>query len=170
VPLAVLAGIKAEGVAAGIKWPNDIWAGERKLCGMLIDAELSDIGAIAMPGIGVNVNGDPTLIPELREIATSLQRELGRPVQRERLLAGVCNELQRLLSLPQDEVIDLYRRGSVVLGKAVLVTPLKGDPYEATARRIAADGSLVVERADGRVEELNAAEVTLRPVVGASPG
>ena len=95
VPLAVCTAVQAEAPAARIKWPNDIWIGDRKVAGMLIDAELSATGAVALPGIGINVNADPTVVPELRDIATCLARELGRPVQREALLARICNELER---------------------------------------------------------------------------
>lgn len=163
VPLAVLRAIRAEGVDAAIKWPNDIWCGGRKLCGMLIDAEMTGAGAVAFPGIGINVNGDPTLIPELRDIATSVRRELGKPVQREQLLAGICNELERVTALPLAALVEEYRAGSLILGQPVLVTPIAGSPFEATAIGIADDGSLEVERADGTRELLNAAEVTLRP-------
>ena len=170
VPLAVATAVVAEGADAAIKWPNDIWAGDRKLSGMLIDAEFAAAGPLAFPGIGINVNSDPTNIPELRDIATSLRRELGRPVQRETLLARICNELETALSLGPEELASQYRERSMVIGKPVRVTPLKGEPYEAVARGIADDGSLVVERDDGTLEELNAAEVTLRPVAPASRG
>ncbi|MBA4179090.1 MAG: biotin--[acetyl-CoA-carboxylase] ligase [Anaerolinea sp.] len=168
VPLAVVAAVQAEGVDAAIKWPNDIWAGDRKLCGMLIDAELTAAGAIALPGIGINVNGDPARIPELRDIATSLERELGRRVHREALLARICNELEAALLLGPAELARRYRERSLVIGRRVRVTPLAGEPYEALAMSIGNDGSLVVERDDGKLEDLNAAEVTLRPAVPAS--
>lgn len=163
VPLAVLRAVRASGVDVAIKWPNDIWCGSRKLCGMLIDAEMTGAGAVAFPGIGINVNGDPTLIPELRDIATSVRRELGKPVQREQLLAGICNELERVTALPLDALVDEYRAGSLILGQPVLVTPIAGAAFEATATGIAEDGSLEVARVDGTRELLNAAEVTLRP-------
>lgn len=170
VPLAVATAIVAEGADAAIKWPNDIWAGDRKLSGMLIDAEFAAAGPVAFPGIGINVNSDPTRNPELRDIATSLQRELGRPVQREVLLARICNELEAALFLEASELASRYRSRSMVIGRPVRVTPLTGEPYEALARGIADDGSLIVERGDGTLDELNAAEVTLRPVAGASRG
>lgn len=169
VPLAVLAGVRSEGVEAAIKWPNDIWVGDRKLCGMLIDAELTDKGGIAFPGIGINVNGDPTAIPELRDIATSIRRELGRPIRREHLLSAICNELEQLVALPPAEAIARYRKVSLVIGRKVLISPVQGEPFEAVAQSITDDGSLVVERPDGRREELNAAEVSLRPALEASP-
>lgn len=163
-PVAVCKAIAAEGVAAAIKWPNDIWAGERKLCGMLIDAELEPGGAIAMPGIGINVNGDPTLNPELANIATSIRRELGRPVSRELLLARICNELELSLALPSLELADRYREGSMILGRAVLVQPAAAPAYEAIAATIEDDGSLRVTRSDGRSEVVTSADVSLRPV------
>ncbi len=164
VPLAVWRALTAQGVTAAIKWPNDIWVASRKLSGMLIDAELSSsTGGVAMVGIGINVNGDPTSIPELAGIATSIRRELGRPVSREALLSNLCNSLEALLELPPAELVSEYRAASLVLGREVLVTPVSGEPYAATAESIAEDGSLVVIDVEGRRESLNAAEVTLRP-------
>ncbi len=163
VPLAVWQAVTAFDVGAAIKWPNDIWAGGRKLSGMLIDAELSSAGGVAMVGIGINVNGDPTVIPELAEIATSVRRELGRPVSREQLLAAVCNALEALLALPAEVLVTEYRGASLVLGREVVVTPVFGQSYGATAESISEDGSLVVVDAQGLRQSLNAAEVTLRP-------
>jgi BirA family biotin operon repressor/biotin-[acetyl-CoA-carboxylase] ligase len=163
VPLAVCAACAAEGVEARIKWPNDIWVGERKLSGILIDAEVGGAEAIAFPGIGVNVNGDPTLNPELRDIATSLRRELGRPVERERLLARICNELELALGMPEPELIARYRAVSIVLGRRVAVAPAGKTLFEAVAEAIAEDGSLVVRHDDGTAETVRAADVTVRP-------
>ena len=94
VPLAVCRACAVEGVDARIKWPNDIWVGERKLSGMLIDGETGPAGLTAYAGSGINVNADPTADPALRDSATSLARELGREVSREGLLARVCDELE----------------------------------------------------------------------------
>jgi BirA family biotin operon repressor/biotin-[acetyl-CoA-carboxylase] ligase len=163
VPLAVCRAITAEGVGARIKWPNDIWVGDRTLCGMLIDAETGLDGFIAYPGIGINVNGDPTVVPELRETATSLRRELGRAVCREALLARICNELEAAIAMPWEALVEAYREASMILGRAVMVSPARGEPYAATAKEIAEDGSLVVEREGGGRETVNAADVSVRP-------
>ena len=163
VPLAVCRACRLYGADARIKWPNDIWVGARKLSGMLIDAEQSAAGTVAFPGIGINVNGDPTVQPELAAIATSLARELGRNVPRESLLAAVCNGLEVALDADESELVADYREVSLVLGKPVVIAPVGGDPFEATAVEIASDGALVVSRADGRTETVKAAEVSLRP-------
>jgi BirA family biotin operon repressor/biotin-[acetyl-CoA-carboxylase] ligase len=164
VPLAVCTAIQAEAPAARIKWPNDIWIGDRKVAGMLIDAELSPAGALALPGIGINVNVDPTGVPELRDIATSLARELGREVSREQLLARICNALERLLEATGGHVLYEYRARSSTLGREVLVSPVGGEPFEGTAVAIEDDGSLLVRRSDDSVETVTAADVSVRPL------
>ncbi len=163
LPVAICSAVRHEGVDARIKWPNDIWVGERKLCGLLIDAELRPDGPLAMPGIGINVNGDPTTIPELVQTATSIRRELGYPVVREALLARICNELEHLLTEPQEATIAHYAEFSMILGREVTVTPANAEPFNARAESIAPDGSLVVTRESGARETLTAADVSLRP-------
>jgi BirA family biotin operon repressor/biotin-[acetyl-CoA-carboxylase] ligase len=163
VPVAVCGAIADEGVEAAIKWPNDIWVGERKVCGMLIDGEIAPAGAVAMPGIGINVNGDPTREPELARIATSVRRELGHRVSREALLARVCGNLEELLAGPFDHALARYRALSCVLDRAVTVKPVSGEEFEANATSINDDGSLWVRRPSGAMELVTAADVSLRP-------
>lgn len=162
-PIAVCDAIRDVGLAAAIKWPNDIWIGARKVSGMLIDAEIGAEGPVAFPGIGINVNADPTVQPELRDIATSMQRELDRPVVREELLARICNGFESLLALPEAELLERYRERSMILGQPVLVAPVAAEPYKGRAVDIAADGSLVVETDDGKSVTVTAADVSIRP-------
>jgi BirA family biotin operon repressor/biotin-[acetyl-CoA-carboxylase] ligase len=163
VPVAVCNAIRREGAEAWIKWPNDIWIGERKACGILIDAETGEGSPIAFPGIGINVNGDPTVNPELSVTATSLRRELGHRVERESLLAAVCNELERVLALPSDELVAEYRELSMILGRAVTVHPAGGEVWTGEAVRIAEGGELVVMRDGAGEEVVAAADVSVRP-------
>ncbi|MEX2081557.1 MAG: biotin--[acetyl-CoA-carboxylase] ligase [Dehalococcoidia bacterium] len=160
VPVAVALACREAGVDARIKWPNDVWVGDRKLAGMLIDAEGAGGGTVVMPGIGINVNGDPTLNPELREIATSLKRELARPVHRESLLASICNGLEAASAAPA-LALETYRSLSMVLGREVRLSGPEGE-REALALDLADDGGLVIECAGVR-STVYAADVTLRP-------
>ncbi len=165
-PVAVCEAIRDEGVDARIKWPNDIWIGERKVCGMLIDAESTPEGMVAFPGIGINVNGDPTVNPELVDIATSIYRELGQAVKREELLARICNGLELLLlETPESEVVRRYRSLSMIVGRHVTVTLDTGPSFDGIAEDIGADGSLLVRR-DGVLETVTAADVTVRTQKG----
>ena len=164
VPVAVCDAIRDEGVDARIKWPNDVWIGELKVCGMLIDAELRADGALAMPGIGINVNGDPAANPELAGIATSIARAGGHAVGREALLARVCSNLERWLAASPEALLKRYRELSLVLGRSVTVHPAGGEPWEGSAEDLDHEGGLLVRRTDGALETVLAADVSVRPV------
>jgi len=162
VPLAACRACEAEGVDARIKWPNDIWVRERKLCGMLIDGGTGPDGLTAYAGVGINVNADPTSDPSLRATATSLSRELGREVAREPLLARICDELEAALDASGVDLAAAYHERSLVLGRRIVVEEAEG-AYDARALEIAADGALIVERDDGERLTVLAADVSVRP-------
>lgn len=167
VPLAVCTACRAAGTGdAVVKWPNDIWAGDLKVCGMLLDSELDGDQAIVLAGIGINVNGDPASIPGLAGIATSLRLVAGRTIDREGLLAAICNDLEAALAAPPAALGRDYRRVSMILGRPVTVLE-HADSYQAIAVDLAADGSLVVELPGGERRTVAAGEVSIRP---AGPG
>lgn len=65
------------GVKPKIKWPNDIFVGGKKICGILVENTFS--GACvssSVVGIGLNVNG--ALSPSIADIATTMQKETGK--------------------------------------------------------------------------------------------
>jgi BirA family biotin operon repressor/biotin-[acetyl-CoA-carboxylase] ligase len=78
--VAVAEAVVEWGVEAGLKWPNDVLAGERKLAGILVESTSVGSGLeSAIVGIGVNVKLDPrSLGSPLAEVVTSLAA-LGRP-------------------------------------------------------------------------------------------
>ncbi len=89
--LAARAGIaKAASLVVRLKWPNDLFAGRRKLGGVIATERAGRI----VFGIGIDANlRGPDLPPEVRPLATSILEETGRAVDLERLLAGVLAEL-----------------------------------------------------------------------------
>lgn len=89
--LAVRDYLLTKGIDSRIKWPNDIWVGDRKICGMLI--ENSSCGGrlvCSIAGIGLNVN------------ESSWPPELPNPVSMKELL-GKSYVLT-------DELVELVRR------------------------------------------------------------
>ncbi len=98
------------GAGARIKWPNDVELGGKKVAGVL--AEMSAVSErllFAVLGIGINVNVDP-LPSEIAPIATSLKRELGRPVSRPRLLAATLAGLEAWMDRLEDQGFDPVRQ------------------------------------------------------------
>lgn len=163
IPLAVCRAIRGERVDARIKWPNDIWVKDRKLCGMLIDAEMAGGGSVAFPGIGINVNDDPTKNPELVDSATSIRRECGYVVSREALLARICDEIERAIEQPIADLVAEYRDLSMIVGRPVVVYPTSGAAWSGVALDIADTGELVVRGEDGTEQRVTAADVSVRP-------
>jgi BirA family biotin operon repressor/biotin-[acetyl-CoA-carboxylase] ligase len=84
--LAVAEALETFGFAPEIKWPNDVWLGGKKCCGILVEAP----GEQVVVGVGLNVNG--VEFPKGLE-ATSLEGEAGVPMNRDRVLEAVWRRL-----------------------------------------------------------------------------
>jgi len=158
--LAVAEGIgAATGFTPTLKWPNDVFADERKLAGVL--AEAADGIAYVILGIGINVM--PAAYPkDVAALATSLEEELGRPVDRGLLLAECLAALARrygdLKRGGTAAVIDAWRRRAArTLGRRVRWTA-GGATAEGVAEDIDATGALVVRTSAGTVS-ITAGEV-----------
>ena len=78
----------ATGLPAGIKWPNDLVVERRKLCGILAEACSSAGHVLQHVILGYGINVRPAAYPpDIADRATSLETELGRPVDRAEVLA-----------------------------------------------------------------------------------
>jgi BirA family biotin operon repressor/biotin-[acetyl-CoA-carboxylase] ligase len=164
-PLAVADAVAAvSGLDVGFKWPNDVRIGGRKLCGILIEGELSaNHPDRAVVGIGLNVNLDAAAFPEIAGTATSIARELGRPVGREATLAALLNAFERRYDDPDGAALRLAWRARLeTLGQEIDVT-FAGHTDHGIAEDVDDDGSLILRRRDGSRITLPAGEVTLRP-------
>jgi BirA family biotin operon repressor/biotin-[acetyl-CoA-carboxylase] ligase len=106
------------GVAADLRWPNDVMLNERKMAGILVQA--ADQGAL-IAGIGVNVN-QASFPDELQDVATSLRIETGREHSKDELLERVIAESLRYAVLGKQEILKRFEEhSSYVRGKAVVV-------------------------------------------------
>lgn len=171
--VAVCDGIEAAcGVRPRIKWTNDIILGGKKLVGILTELGLeSESNALEylIPGIGVNVNQAPEdFSPEIRDMATSLAQELGRPVRRSDLAVQIILALDRMYAgFPENkaEYLEKYRADCLTPGNQVqLITPVSRQ--EAYAVAVDDDFRLVVELPDGTRKALSAGEVSVRGMYG----
>ena len=129
--LTIAAGVAlAEGIAAAtglravVKWPNDIYTGGRKLAGILAEAGVASAGPPhVVLGFGINIL-PAALPPSIAARATSIEGELGRPVDRGLLLAECLaalaaryGELQAGSRVP---VLEAWReRAAGMLGRQV---------------------------------------------------
>jgi len=163
--LAVARGLEqVAGLGTALKWPNDVLVGGRKICGILLESDLTGQTVnYVLLGIGVNVNADVAAYSEIAAIATSAAAEACRPVSREALAAAVLNELEELYLAVQagGRVQDEWRARLETLGRQVRVT--SGETVEeGLAEDVDGDGSLILRRADGSRVTIAAGDVTLR--------
>lgn len=166
--VAVCQAVRQAGVNAGIKWPNDLLAGGRKLAGILTElAADPDRVQWLVVGIGVNVNvGADDLPAELRPVATSLAIERGAPVPRALFAAAVLSALEEWLDRHAEEgfapVRAAWKEMSDTLGREVRVRASDRD-LEGVAEDVDEAGALLVRTAAG-LERVLAGDVEmLRP-------
>ncbi len=164
--LAVVRAIeKMTGLGCVIKWPNDVLIGGKKVCGILVESETAAKQInYAILGIGVNVNFDPSVFPEISEIATSISYELGREVDREEFSCLLLFELEKLyLKLQAGGYSSVYKRWRErleTLGKLVTVKSADG-VEKGRAEDVTEHGSLLLRRTDGSLVEIVAGDVTV---------
>ena len=153
---------------AGIKWPNDLRVNGRKIAGILVESTLESqvqIGHTVL-GIGLNVNSDPSLTPEIAETATSISRLLKRSVDRTKVLIILLERLNELYQTIQSGIslTNMWSERLETLGKLVKIEFREGCGHvvEGRARSVDEEGNLLVELPDGKVKTLVAGEVTLQ--------
>ncbi|MFO7698409.1 MAG: biotin--[acetyl-CoA-carboxylase] ligase [Anaerolineae bacterium] len=161
---AVQAIRQVAGLETQVKWPNDLVIAGRKVGGILTElgAEGKALTHVVV-GMGINVNLDASLLPDVMVPATSLMAEAGTAVSRLellcRLLEGVERRYLRMQQgwSPHEE----WRAHLSTLGTAVRVgTP--DEVIEGDAVDLDPDGALIVQGTDGKRHRVLAGDVTLR--------
>ena len=150
--LAATAMVGASGVpAVRSKWPNDVVAGDRKLGGILAEAEVrSGVVAHAVVGVGVNVATEARDFPDdLRDSATSLRAE-GGDGDVDALLTRFLAAFRRAHAEAfPDRVVERYAEVCSTLGRRVRATTADGAEVEGTAVELDERGGLVLDTLDG---------------------
>jgi len=163
--LALCDALRQAGVAAGIKWPNDVLASGRKIAGVLTElaAEPEQVHWVVV-GAGVNVNARREDFPEeLRGEATSVLIERGQPAPRALLAAACFTALEDWVDRHAEEgfapIRAAWRERSVTLGREVVVKEASRE-LTGVAEDIDDAGALLVRTRAG-VERVLAGDVAL---------
>ncbi|MEK6975779.1 MAG: biotin--[acetyl-CoA-carboxylase] ligase [Candidatus Thermoplasmatota archaeon] len=124
---AVCDALEVAGVEPRLKWVNDVFLGERKVAGILVEAESTGAQVdFLVAGIGVNVNGTTKDFPaDLRATATTLEAELGCescvPDLEALLLQSVGRWVAKVRSGHGAEVLAAFRSRDALLGRSVIL-------------------------------------------------
>ncbi|WP_320127924.1 biotin--[acetyl-CoA-carboxylase] ligase [uncultured Sphaerochaeta sp.] len=153
----------------GIKWVNDLFYKNKKVCGILtegvIDVESGTLSSLVV-GIGVNFSTPSTAFdPQLQMIVTSLYdgfSQVPDGVDPNVLAAEIVHGVLALSDiLPDNSFLEEYRRSSIILGKKILVINQK---QKRLAKGVEIDNQahLTVEYQDSSRETLGTGEISIR--------
>ncbi len=146
-------------VAPQIKWVNDIYLNNKKLCGILCEAITDEKNQkIEKIIIGIGINLSTQSFPDdIKHTATSLNKTHSK----EQLCAKIAdNIIEMSRHLHTRDFIDEYKKHSLVLGCEISYTQ-NGVTKEATAIDIDRNGGLVIQTQDG-TKTLHSGEITVR--------
>lgn len=165
VALAVVDMLAEHSVRAKVKWPNDIYVGDRKIAGILIEHALMGKGIMhTCSGIGLNVNQtvfrsdapNPVSMAQLADGAFSLdevRESLGRAL--ERRLAAIGTEEERM-KLHREYLGALWRAD----GRDYPFRDTRtGEEFMASVRDVEPAGYLILRDSDGRCRRYSFKEV-----------
>ena len=155
---SALAVVEALTALAGdgftVKWPNDVYWQDKKICGMLLENSLdgSDI-ATCIVGIGLNVNQERFVSDAPNPV--SLFNITGQEHDLESLLKRVCSRIEQLVNTLDDATAreQLHRQYMAALyrndGQQHLWEDAAGHRFMASVAGIAPDGTLTLQHEDG---------------------
>jgi BirA family biotin operon repressor/biotin-[acetyl-CoA-carboxylase] ligase len=149
-----------------IKWPNDILADEKKLCGILAETVETPLGRAVVVGIGINLTKG-SFPPELEAIATDVETAGKREPELEVILEALIRvlvlryELLNQASGPEEIIRDWCARSSYGEGKLIRVNGSgANEVLMGTTRGLERDGALRVETYTGEIKVVRAGDVT----------
>jgi BirA family biotin operon repressor/biotin-[acetyl-CoA-carboxylase] ligase len=152
--LAVAKTLEILGLAAEVKWPNDVLLEGKKVAGILVES--SGDAVIVGVGLNVNVEGFPE---EIADTATSLLRATGQEQDRKILLEQLALSIRSHTARAErefPELLEQLRERCALSGKRVSLW-LGNEAQMATVVGIGDHGELLVER-EGRTEALMQAD------------
>ncbi|MFQ6000582.1 MAG: biotin--[acetyl-CoA-carboxylase] ligase [Anaerolineae bacterium] len=163
--LASLAAAEAIESVAGLpvrfKWPNDIMIRGRKAGGVLTEVGVTGERLdYVVVGIGLNVNWNPSQVPELAGKATGLSEELGREVSRLELLQRVLLSMEREYLRLQEGYLphEVFTSRLANMDQKVEVVLPRGKE-EGFVDGVDGEGALLLRRDDGTTVRVTMGEV-----------
>lgn len=152
------------GERAGVKWVNDVYIGEKKVCGILTEAVFGlEGGVMEYAVVGVGINAYPSRAgfpPELEPIAGTVL-PASQPDAKTRLAAAFLNRFMAYYAAPDPaECMQKYRARSLAVGRRVTVLS-GGKAVQAQALDIDAHCRLLVRYDDGTQAKLSSGEISI---------
>ncbi len=150
-------------IDVGIKWPNDILIGDKKVCGILteVNATMDKVNYLVV-GIGIDMNVDVPMLPsDLQKGATSLKNELDTEINGALLVQKFLLKFENIYNDFKDgklpEILNEWRAMSSTIGTSVEVRT-RGKRVQGYAVGINGEGILILEMEDGSLRKMISGE------------
>ena len=153
---ASVAVAKALNCDAKIKWVNDLYCNDRKICGILTESFSSAMGKglYVLVGIGVNLTTE-SFPDDIKMIAGSVNKNFDK----ELLIAKICDNLSQIIdNFSCTDYLDYYRENMMGIGETVCYRE-NGKLHQAVILGIDNSGGLIVKE-NNEEKILYSAEIT----------
>ena len=157
VAAAVCRAITEKGFSVGIKWVNDIYLNEKKICGILAEAVSMGMETLAyVVGIGINV-GKSDFPDEIKDIADVLPLD---KKEKEELFFSVLEHIENVLTEDKKTILSYLKEKSIVLGRDIRFFGVKDG--EGIAVDLDENGGLIVQTNENKKIILTGGEISVR--------
>lgn len=146
-----------------VKWPNDIYIGDKKVAGILIENAVQQ-GNLSSSIIGIGLNVNQIDFPSDLPNPTSLKIALGNTFELKEVLGSLCKNIEaRYLQLKSSQWQKLENDYQSRLYKLNESTQFiyKGDKISATIKGVNSDGILLLETPNGESLQCNMNDVSM---------
>lgn len=156
VALALVDMMSSYGIEARIKWTNDIYVGDKKIVGILIEHNYSS-HSLARTVLGVGINVNQTEFDESLPNPTSMRLCVGRELDRREVLRTLYDKLMaryaELVAGEKQAIQQLYRERMYRLSEQHPFRLPSGEIVQASIEGVRSSGELILTHADGTRKE-----------------
>jgi len=154
------------GLSFKIKWVNDIYLDDKKVCGILTEAVTvpeNPSSQWIILGIGINlITPDEGFPGELQQIAGSVFKSGFSGDLKNRLASKIISSVFSFENpFDEKEKMQLYKQKMFLLDERIIVTA-SDNSYEAEAIDIDENGCLIVKKDNGKILTLSSGEISIR--------
>ncbi len=148
--LVIMNVLRKHHINAFIKWPNDIYVDDKKICGILAESSYlgSDLEYIVL-GIGINLKGKEEFN------ATGINEYIS--INKEDLLEEVLLEFDHLLKINIDDLMPIYRNNNIIMNREIIH---EGNYYKVID--FTKEGYLVVIDNNNNKKIINSNEINIK--------
>jgi BirA family biotin operon repressor/biotin-[acetyl-CoA-carboxylase] ligase len=143
------------GLDLWLKWPNDIFCGTRKICGILseITSDSQNNRKGVVNGMGINLNMNETELETVGRPATSVYSETGKKVNLSFFAKSLCRHLNKVystvFSAGIEDIYLLWKNENIILEKEIDVVTQQNEIISGTVENIGRRGELILNTSAG---------------------